>query len=151
MMNYTGNINSAINQRIKADLMNREIKACISDMAEHLFTWDGDGFASWDAWENLSVAICHHCGEIVLSWDDPEDDENAVKCPHCGAEFGEEPDSEMQEIFEYWIVTDWMGEKLREHGEPVFQRWGGDVWGRTCSGQAIACDCCNGWWIAGTG
>ena len=45
-----------------------------------------------------------------------------------------------QEILEYWIVSPWLGEKLREKGEPVLERWGGWIWGRTCSGQAILLD-----------
>ena len=63
-----------------------------------------------------------------------------VKCPHCGAIHGEEPETEPQEIYEYWIVSPWLGEKLKDKGEPILERWGGWIWGRTCTGQAILLD-----------
>lgn len=46
-----------------------------------------------------------------------------------------------QEILEYWLVSDWLADKLIEHGEPVAKDIHGlTVWGRTCSGQAIYMD-----------
>lgn len=70
-------------------------------------------------------------------WDEMD---YGVKCPYCGTIHEEEPETDPQEIYEYWIVTPWLGEKLREKGEPVLKRHGGWIWGRTCSGQAIALD-----------
>lgn len=147
--------NSSRNQIIKERFVQREVMACISDMAEFLFGHDGPRYAYWDEWENLYVTRCPDCGEIVDEW--KEVDENdvvhiesddvakeymdyGVKCPHCGAIHEEEPEPEQQEIFEYWIVTPYLGEKLREKGEPVLRRYGGWIWGRTCTGQAIALD-----------
>jgi len=146
--------NSSKNQTIKGQFVEREICACISDMAEYLFSYDGDKYADWDEWENIYVTRCQECGEIVDEW--KEVDENdiehleediadeyldyGVKCPHCGAIHEEEPEPETQEILEYWIVSPWLGEKLKDKGEPVLERWGGWIWGRTCSGQAILLD-----------
>jgi len=46
-----------------------------------------------------------------------------------------------QEILEYWIVTEYLADKLIEQGEPVAKDIHGlTVWGRTCSGQAISID-----------
>ena len=66
---------------------------------------------SWDDIENLY-------------WKDPETEES------------EEP----QEIFEWWLVTDWLADKLAKHGEPVIRNDYGVWWGRTCTGQAIVLD-----------
>lgn len=40
-------------------------------------------------------------------------------------------------IYEYWIVTPWLGEKLRAKGEVVYETWGGWIWGRTCTGPIL--------------
>lgn len=44
------------------------------------------------------------------------------------------------EIYEHWIVSDWMGEKLREQGETVVGMLGFNLWGRGTTGQAILLD-----------
>lgn len=150
MMNYKGNIDSDINQRIKQKLVNREILACVSDMVEHLFDYEGRKMALWDEWENLYISVCPECGAHVPESEQDQlefsEDEaklfgdNAWKCPYCGHVQEIEPDTEMQEIYEYWIVTPWFGKKLRNIGEPVFERWGGWIWGRCCTGQSISLD-----------
>ena len=147
--------NSSKNQSIKMQFVRREVYACISDMAEYLFSYDGDKYADWDEWENLYITHCPECGEVVDEWKEIDEtdvehiisDEIAneymdygVKCPHCDAIHEEEPEAEPQEIYEYWIVSSWLGEKLREKGEPVLERGGGWIWGRTCTGQAILLD-----------
>ena len=46
-----------------------------------------------------------------------------------------------REVYEHWIVSDWIANRLEEHGELVLRDFFGlTVWGRTCSGQAIALD-----------
>lgn len=45
------------------------------------------------------------------------------------------------EVFEYWFVSDFLGEKLEAKGEMIAHDFfGHTVWGRTCTGQAIAMD-----------
>jgi len=47
---------------------------------------------------------------------------------------------DLKEIYEYWIVTEWFYNKLKEINEPVIE-WGNlFIWGRTCTGQAILLD-----------
>jgi uncharacterized C2H2 Zn-finger protein len=147
--------NSSKNQTIKMQFVQREVYACISDFAEYLFSYDGDKYADWDEWENLYIAHCPECGEVVKDWNEVTEDDveylqsdtianeymdHGVKCPHCDEIFEEEPEAEPQDIYEYWIVSSWLGEKLREKGEPVLARGGGWIWGRTCTGQAILLD-----------
>ena len=46
-----------------------------------------------------------------------------------------------REIFEHWIVSDWLAEKLAEKGERIDTDFAGiTVWGRTTTGQAISMD-----------
>ncbi|MER9524031.1 hypothetical protein NKI96_10645 [Mesorhizobium sp. M0292] len=46
-----------------------------------------------------------------------------------------------REVFEHWIVSDWLADKLEAKGEKVDRDIGGMiVWARTTSGQGIASD-----------
>lgn len=46
-----------------------------------------------------------------------------------------------REVFEHWIVSDWLADKLAERGEKVDKGFAGMiVWARTTSGQGIASD-----------
>lgn len=129
------------NQSIKDKFINREIYTCISDMADHLFTYNSDGYASWDEWDNLYMPMCPECGYFSQESNFEEtDDCDGYICPYCGETLDEIPDSEPQEIYEYWLISNWFGEKLRDLGEPVFERWGAWIWGRCCTGQAISLD-----------
>ena len=52
----------------------------------------------------------------------------------------EDERSTPHEIFEYWIVSEFLYRKLKEKGYPVLQ-WGNNYyWGRCCTGQAILLD-----------
>ncbi len=46
------------------------------------------------------------------------------------------------EVFEHWIVTSWLADKLEALGETVVRDFYGleAIWCRCCSGQAIKCD-----------
>ena len=48
--------------------------------------------------------------------------------------------SDVNEIFEHWVVSDWLEHQLEKLEEPLlktdYQNW----WGRTCTGQAILLD-----------
>lgn len=52
----------------------------------------------------------------------------------------DEETEETKEIFEWWIVSDWMAEKLKEENEPILETDYGTWWGRTCFGQAVDMD-----------
>jgi hypothetical protein len=46
-----------------------------------------------------------------------------------------------REVYEHWIITDWLADKLEAHGEKVDRDFAGlTVWARTTTGQAIASD-----------
>jgi len=50
-------------------------------------------------------------------------------------------DPEQNEVYEHWIVSEWLAGRLEDHGE-VIERdfYGLTIWGRTCTGQAILLD-----------
>lgn len=72
--------------------------------------------------ENTEVYRCS-CGKILS--DDEYDDS---LCP--------------AEIYEWWAVSHWFGEKLREQGQVVIESWGKSYWGRCTTGQSISLDDC---------
>lgn len=47
---------------------------------------------------------------------------------------------EYGEIYEHWIVSEWLGRKLSERGHVVESYLGLTIWGRPCTGQAIYMD-----------
>lgn len=122
-----------------SELVSQEVYACISDMAEYLFDFDGASkYASYDEWMNMYGIECPNCGALT---GDRFGTEDFIECSACG-EMINTNDAEFRgkEIFEYWIVSPYLGEQLRDLGEPTLERWGGWIWGRTCTGQAIALD-----------
>ncbi len=51
-------------------------------------------------------------------------------------------DSYRSEVFEHWIVSSWLAQKLIEHGETIVEDFYGInfIWCRCTTGQAIYCD-----------
>ncbi len=46
-----------------------------------------------------------------------------------------------RDVFEHWIVSDWLADKLESKGEKVDRDFAGlTIWARTTTGQAIYCD-----------
>ena len=116
---------------IRSKLVEDNVLAFIGDFAEHLFSYDGeDGekYATWDEWENLSIPVCTECGE--------EADADAEVCPDCGQAL----ELEHRRIYGYYIVTPYFGRLLKQAGEPILERYHGWIWGRMTCGQAIWLD-----------
>jgi hypothetical protein len=56
-------------------------------------------------------------------------------CDHYGIE------PYQREVFEHWIVSDWLADKLAEKGEKIDKDFAGmTIWARTTTGQGIASD-----------
>lgn len=54
--------------------------------------------------------------------------------------YTDEAEEEQQEIYEWWIVSEFLHRKLKEYNEPILE-WGNNYyWGRTTTGQAILLD-----------
>ena len=55
--------------------------------------------------------------------------------------FGQEDEEgNIQEVYEFWLVTPWFAEKLKAQGELVAEFFNLDIWGRQTTGQAIYMD-----------
>ena len=55
----------------------------------------------------------------------------------CGEE---DEEGNISEVYEYWIVTPWLAEKLKARGELVTEFYDLDIWGRQTAGQLISED-----------
>lgn len=51
-----------------------------------------------------------------------------------------EDNQEIQEIYEWWVVSDWLSILLRKLGEPMLNNEYGTWWGRCATGQAVYLD-----------
>ena len=125
-------------------LVENEVLCCISGLAEKCFE---KSIFSWDEFENLYNYNCPECGHQEINneaFDNGkfEDNHPCYKCPFCKKELRELPeDNQAKEVFEYWLVTEWLYIKLKDKGEPVYSYDDFNfIWGRTTTGQAIYAD-----------
>jgi len=140
MINVNLNVNSVKNQKIKEKFVNMHVYACVTNMADYILKQDDTDapFTSEDI-QNYYTYFCANCGERI-SLDECEIDEDyAYVCPYCKESFYD-PDYGVQEVYEWWIVSGFLGRKLESHGEPIVHDGYNYIWGRTCTGQAILLD-----------
>ena len=68
------------------------------------------------------------------------------KCDSCGKLYSQDEyqklETEPAEVYEWWAVSRWFGEKLKEQGCVVIESWGKSYWGRETTGQSISLDGC---------
>ena len=155
--------NSITNQHIQGELVEREVMACVSSLVEYILGKDDrDAPFNWNDVENY-YSYPEYYGtyanfgggteeerddeverlENILSEaeDDLNDGEESV-----GSLIQDEIDdlnnleSEPQEVYEWWMVTRWLYEKLKAQGEVVIDGGWPYYYGRCCSGQAILLD-----------
>lgn len=131
-------------QERNGKLVNREVLCCQTGLVEEVLKISGASCQSatdlpnLNDIENLYEYKCPECG---YGFQNDNADNIMEICASCGESLPNELESEPQEILEWWLVTDWLAEKLKAQGEPIlnyadFNYW----WGRTCSGQAILLD-----------
>lgn len=100
---------------------------------------------TWEDVENAFEDICPKCGSSdiykVPQEDKPSANDDCYECGSCGIlDENENLDTQPQEIYEWWIVTEFLYKKLKALGHPVLE-WGNNCyWGRCTTGQAILLD-----------
>lgn len=105
-----------------------------------------------DDWEEAareagwSVVFHHGAGFRAIRNDAATDDDvtdYAASREDAARDACEENDIEphQREVYEHWIVSEWLADKLAEKGEKVDKDFAGMVvWARTTTGQGIAAD-----------
>ncbi len=108
-------------------LVDREIYCCFSCAMQELQEKE---IVSFEDIENLYLTDEQLKESNIRDWDKIGDEEEELQSIRDNGE-------DQQEIFEYWIVSEWFFNKLKELNEPVVE-WGNlNIWGRTCTGQAV--------------
>lgn len=121
-------------------LLQSDVLACQSSLVDALMRSDFAGFAvddivnlfpdasSWDV-DDCRAWFDEHGIETPEEVDGVETYRNLVR-----------DNAEPAEVFEWWLVTDWMAKKLRDAGNVVLENEYGAWWGRTCTGQQLLMD-----------
>ena len=52
----------------------------------------------------------------------------------------DEETDEPREVFEWWIISPWLADKLKAQNECIIKAGFVNIWGRTCTGQGVAMD-----------
>ena len=111
-----------------------EVLACQTSLIDDMLC---EPFMDNDEIVNLFEPCCPDCGETVAY----QDDETVVNCPGCRMTMlPDDVEREPQEIFEWWLVSQWLADNLKAIGEPVLDNDYGTWWGRTVTGQSMELD-----------
>lgn len=65
-----------------------------------------------------------------------EEDPDYIGTNYCPPE----PEPELREPYEFWIVSDFFAKKLRQNDQLLTNHWGFWIWGRETTGQSILID-----------
>lgn len=147
-----GNVDSAENQRILGQLVQRELGSCVSSLVHH-FSQNEEALTGSDysyedilqlcEQEDWESSVREHAnfvseenGDIIVKVDDEEEyDDWREAAEALGID---EP--QRHEAYEHWIVSDWLADKLKGEGEITGELFNLTIWGRCTSGQSISMD-----------
>lgn len=120
----------------------REVIQCVSNLIYTL--GKTEGLHLYDAFPHLykgaptyGVSSCNSCGN---SWES-EPLGGLTPCPECNKRDCDFEPTEYADICEHFIVSNWLADKLADKEEAIEKDFYGlNIWGRSCSGQAIRVD-----------
>ena len=124
------------------DFVNREVLQNMSMLIEDM---DNKGMIEPEEVENLYEYRCPNCGHGETDFQKFEtifiDEKEHFVCPSCNYKFETDIDMEPKEIYEWYLVSNWLYERLKQNDEVVYAYNDYNYfWGRTCTGQAICLD-----------
>ena len=126
-------------------LVEIEVSHCVSALVEYVLANDESG-ELLEGFEGFYVRECPSCGEDVAHDAENDcDDEHgfeAWECPYCEKHVDlDNADTRPQEVYEYWIVSEWLASKLAARGCVIHRDFFNlPLWGRCATGQAIKLD-----------
>ena len=141
MRNPTSNSSTTYEERARRFVANN-VLLCQSSLLDLLLKRnDVPGFM-WDDVTNLYDGSIDAVEEHLASVDEVTPDEwhdlPFDEREELAREHGFDP--EPHEIYEWWVVSSYMAERLSELGQPILDNGYGTWWGRTCTGQSIYLD-----------
>lgn len=131
-------------QEASRRIVESELGACASHLIQRLFDIETDedvtnDLCSIDDWEEPATDNGATYDEDEDVWTD-EDGEIYDSAEEFCRQHGHDPYEVV--IFEYWIVSDWLSNRLQERGEKVVEVYGLPIWCRTMTGQVVYIDIC---------
>ena len=141
------NYNSIKNQEIKGKLVNREVvylaTPLIVELQQNEVYQDEilEAFYSYPDYDQAFEDFLYNLSE----WEQADliEEYGVTDLAQLNAEqvvIDKELEPEFLEPYEFWIVTNWLADKLREKNEIVAEFMGFNIWGRLTTGQAILLD-----------
>ncbi len=144
------NVNSLVQYCLSKGFEDSENPVNIDDI-ENYYAIDSD-----KAIEDIIELWCDKNEEMIEYANDPDTYNRRVKTEgdfrvflnsleghelfDCCESFGIEPETNPQQIFEWWAVSSFLFDKLRAEGCVVIDTGSCKVWGRCTTGQAILLD-----------
>ncbi|MCC0645435.1 hypothetical protein KGF41_14305 [Clostridioides sp. ZZV14-6150] len=146
------NYNSLKNQDIISDFVNKEVYACVTSMVEYILKQEGDDKPfDYDDLENVYIDNSDKIEKIEEEIEEIESELNTLENEKEIEEIENKIDDlrnkvieleneqdEPNKAHEFWIVSEWLCNKLRELGEVVISSE--NIWGRGFPGQSISLD-----------
>lgn len=137
------------------DLVRREVHYCVSSLVSEMAKYADNGPLGEQAYDLCAPVADYEEAAREAGWSSSPNGE-VWKHYGLGPRFGPQktwlPDwvaacdkdglePHYREVYEHWIVSDWLADKLSEKGEKVDKDFAGmTIWARTTTGQAIYCD-----------
>lgn len=155
------NSNNNVNQEIKGKFIGQHVNMCLSYLMDELFKASShvsNSIADLPTYEDVVNLFSYpeYSGEYAQfdggSYDElqaeieilndllndcSEDEAEAIQDEIQALE---DLQSEPQEVYEWWAVTEYLFERLKAQGEPVLEYANMYIWGRCTTGQAILLD-----------
>src|SRR5512145_684814 len=144
---------SAVNQGIKDKFVEREVVYCVSPLvyelaqkAEHFPDYYDELLEAFRGMPDYEEAATQAGWKEKKNKDgfvnkNEDEESDADSWQELCDEQGIDTDDFIPEIFEHWIVSDWLANKLKEHGHKVMRDFFGmTIWCRPTTGQAIMLD-----------
>jgi len=124
--------NSIGNQRIKEKFISKHVYYNITTEVEYILSksWKDETPYTYDDVENRLDLSCGYCNECKTHVETNKNGE----CAECKST---DIDYDPQEVYQWFAVSRFLAEKLKEKGHPVLND---EYWGRCTCGQAISLD-----------
>ena len=154
--------NSIANQHIKGLLVAREVYHCQTSVVEELLNieenentvfelenyWyyrldlsDGEFIGNYvDLQEKIEEVENKRDNLGALQADGAQDLEDQITVLEDDLSEMEDPETEPSEIFEWWLISDYLANRLQQNGQVIWSDYGCTWWGRQTTGQAISMD-----------
>ena len=132
--------NSIQNQDIKSKFVEKYIIYCQSSLVDNALS---KGFFDYEDIENRYIDNTEEIEEIeteIENLEFTEGNDQKVNELYDKRDVLQEEQDEPQEIYEWWLVDNYLFNKLKDRGQPIIDNEYGQYWGRCTTGQAILLD-----------